>query len=334
MKRISRILILLPLVLWVSCLTKRETAVVTDKDKVPEQPTEPTQFEATLSEALFNASQTLLTVTVTCDMDWSAKLEDASWGAMGVVQKAADGHGGTVTVDLGFNTGKETRSNKVILTSGTAKLTKEFVQQGVDELVKPSALYLRGTQEGVLQFTPGMPWKVELADDSWLEAHPFEGAAGGPVSVSISAKEESVEKENRSGSVKIIFGGKYEVLVPVTQAGNDDLLNQTGRVIQLEDDLVEAEANVTQVSCILSADTYTWQVLHLPYGWGVSLLDIPYEQEIGETCHLCVKAITAAGEQFDLQMDARLIWKDRQLRWYRAVEEPEKYTFIIDNITR
>ena len=205
-------LLLLPLCAAVSCDVLGEMLQ-----------TDPTVFEASMTEQQLNASQTEVTAKVICDVRWTAKLEDSSWGSVSQTL-VTDDKSGIVVIDLGFNEGKEKRSNVLTITAGTKTMSLSFDQEGTASLITPAALQLRGTEASSLAFMPGVDWKL-ATESEWIALpERTSGLAGVDASLSISAKEEFIDLGTRTGSVVFTFDGKYQVSVPVTQYQTDAVI--------------------------------------------------------------------------------------------------------------
>lgn len=190
--------------------------------------TEPTVFEASLTEQQLNASQTEVTARITCDVKWTAKLADSSWGSISQTVMS-DNNIGHVVLNLGFNEGKK-RSNTLLVTAGTVTKSLSFDQGGLEELIQPANIQLRGTQPATVSFKPGVDWKL-TSDSPWLALpERTSGLAGVDASLSISAKEEFVDVGTRQGSVTFTFAGKYPVTVPVTQYQTDAIILEKDKV--------------------------------------------------------------------------------------------------------
>lgn len=206
----------------VTCLSCNGVAFEFYQDIVPGQK-DPTVFAATLSAEEVNASQTAITLAVSCDQPWTVKLEDASWAKLGTVE-AGTGYNGKLSIDLGFHTGTQVRRNAVVLSSGSTTLRRAFVQTGIGELVQPAALQLRGTRADTLRFFPGMDWTAQAADAPWLSFPDGKsGKAGEQARLAVAALEEYQDGQ-REAAVKLVFGGQYELSVPVTQYQTDALI--------------------------------------------------------------------------------------------------------------
>ena len=207
---------------------------------------EPTIFDVSLTETQLNASQTEVTVKVLCDIKWSAKLSDSSWGEIKETV-FSEGNTGIVVIGLGFNEGKDTRSNVITVTAGTKTASLAIDQGGLADLIKPSSLQIRGTEAATLDFKPGVNWTLS-SDTEWIALpERTSGLAGVDVSLSVSAKEEFVDVGTREGALTFTFDGKHTVSVPVTQY-------QTDAVI-LEATKLEANSKAQTVSVKVDYNT-------------------------------------------------------------------------------
>lgn len=220
--------------------------------------TEPSVFRAELSSDTLNATETAITVKVTCDMAWSVSLEDDSWAAVeGLKGTKAKDTNGEFTVKLGFNSSTNQRKNAVILKSGSTKLRKEFTQTGLAELLAPNHLTLADLPQ-TLTFNSAMMWAVTIPNDcKWMQCTPTSGPGGGDVVLTVEATEDFVDVGSRSGSFTIIFDGRHKVTVPVTQLQKDAIL------------LFDSEVAAPALGCSFSVDLgYNVDfVVDVPVSW-------------------------------------------------------------------
>ena len=208
--------------------------------------TDPTVFQVTLAEQQLNASKTEVAAKVVCDVKWTAKLEDSSWGSI-TQTIMSDDKSGIVLISLGFNEGKEKRSNILTVTAGSKTMSLSIDQEGTASLINPAALQLRGTEASTLSFLPGLDWKLATETD-WIKlSERTSGLAGIDVNLAISAKEEFIDVGTREGALTFTFDGKYKVTVPVTQY-------QTDAVI-LEQEALNVDYNAQTVSVKVDYNT-------------------------------------------------------------------------------
>lgn len=184
---------------------------------------DPTVFEATLAKTQINASQTEVTVSVICDVKWSAKLTDSSWGSIAQTLMS-DNNTGIIILDLGFNQGKDKRSNTLNVTAGSKTVSVSIEQEGVGSLFQPATLQLRGTAASLLSFLPGTDWKVTTETDWIVLPDKTIGLADTEAKLSIKAKDEFKDVGTREGALTFTFDGQYKVSVPVTQYQTDAII--------------------------------------------------------------------------------------------------------------
>ena len=208
---------LLPLCIAVSC------------DQIMEMmQTGPTVFEVSLTETQLNASHTETSVKVKCDFKWTAKLEDSSWGS--ITETTVWGDDGIVVINLGFNKDAASRSNTLTITSGKTSKSVDIRQGGLDDLIKPSSIQLRGTEASELSFLPGVDWKL-ATETGWIALpERTSGLAGIEAKLSVSANEEFIDLGTREGALTFTFDDKYTVTVPVTQYQTDAVILESTRL--------------------------------------------------------------------------------------------------------
>lgn len=197
----------------------------------PEETPKPTELALALERETVDASYLQIPVTVHCNKDWSAKLENPDWGRIIQLEKA-DNFDGTLILDLGFNTGAEARTNTLIITSSDRQEQKSFRQGGTDELFTPVAVQFRGTGADTLRFTPRLDWtaSVDPSCSDWLEIKDAQGKAGVPAALHIQPKEPFVDLGSRSGEIILVFDGQYTCHFPVSQYQKDVVLLDTESV--------------------------------------------------------------------------------------------------------
>ena len=189
--------------------------------------TDPTVFEASLTEQQLNASQTEVTAKIVCDVKWTAKLADSSWGSISQTL-VSENNTGLVVISLGFNEGKEKRSNILNISAGSKTLSLCIDQEGIGSLISPAAIQLRGTEASEVSFLPGVDWKLATESDWIALPERTSGLAGVEAKLSVSANEEFIDLGTREGALTFTFDGKYKVTVPVTQYQTDAvILEQT-----------------------------------------------------------------------------------------------------------
>ena len=238
--------------------------------------TDPTVFEASLVEQQINASQTEVTAKVICDVKWTATLEDSSWGS--IAQTIVSENTGIIVLDLGFNEGKEKRSNTLSIKAGSKTLSISIDQEGIGSLIDPVAVKLRGKNPSEVSFLPGLSWKL-TTDTAWIELpERTSGLAGADVKLSIKANEEFIDVGSREGSLTLTFDNKYKVAVPVTQY-------QTDAVI-LEQSQLEADCKAQTLS--LRVDSNTDYTVSTTASWVHPQASVP------------TKALNVSEEFFDI----------------------------------
>lgn len=188
--------------------------------------TEPTVFQVSLTSDSINASQTEVSAKIVCDIKWTAKLQDSSWGSIKETVVAGD-NTGIVVIDLGFNQSGESRSNVLVVTAGSKTSSVSIVQEGTETLFKPGKIQLRGVDAATLNFMPGTEWKMTSAPE-WMDTPSrLSGLAGVEATMSIKAKEEFVDVGSRNGVINFTFDGKYNVSLPVEQYQTDAIILET-----------------------------------------------------------------------------------------------------------
>ena len=183
--------------------------------------TEPTVFQASAPSFAAGALVKTVTVKVTCDYKWDARLENSSWGSVNV---NATEEGGTVDVVLGINTLPSERTNKLILTSGSQVIEKEITQQGYAQLFGKEEIVLVSTVRQSLVFTTPVKWTVRIAEGAdWITPLDQDYGSSGSVNLRLSAKSEFIDVGERTGAIEFTFDNDGTIRIPIRQRQKDTI---------------------------------------------------------------------------------------------------------------
>lgn len=190
--------------------------------QVPESERTPEVLEMSPSSANPSALQSAVSVTVRCDLHWTAELLDSSWGSVKVTQ-VTEGSGGTFSFEMGVNTSEESRENTLIVKAGKGEIRKTIIQGGLGTCFNPRSLQLSGTKEASVSFPSPSAWTAEVAEGvDWLEVKTPSGAEG-QAKLTVAAKDANENVGSRTGAVRITVGGnRFDI--PVVQAQTDVIL--------------------------------------------------------------------------------------------------------------
>ena len=171
-----------------------------------------------------NAFQTSVKVNVSCDISWSADLSDKSWAKIENLVRN-EGTGGSFTVTLTPNTGKDPRELVVKVTAGQGSTTATITQEGLDSFFKPSTITLSGTTAFNVNFTSPYDWTAEIASgEEWLTLRTKSGKAGSAV-LTCLAKDDNRNVGSREGAIRVKIG-TVSVEIPVVQGQKDVILGE------------------------------------------------------------------------------------------------------------
>lgn len=113
--------------------------------KIPESEREPARLLLEPEGAVqLSPFETSFTFSVSCDLHWSASLEDESWGEL-VIQDKKEGIGGTVLFNASDNLGEDNRTNVLVIKAGKGEIRRTITQEGIG----PDAGILRITTPGL-----------------------------------------------------------------------------------------------------------------------------------------------------------------------------------------
>lgn len=163
-------------------------------------------------------------VSISCDISWSAELSDKSWAKIENVVRN-EGTGGSFTVTLSPNTGKDPRETVIKVTAGQGSTTATITQEGLDTFFKPSTITLSGTVASNVNFTSPADWTAEIASGAeWLTLRTKSGKAGAAV-LTCLAKDDNRNVGSREGSIRVKIG-TVSVEIPVVQGQKDVILGE------------------------------------------------------------------------------------------------------------
>lgn len=193
---------------------------------ISEENKNPEVFQVSASATTASALQSSVTVKVTCDLDWSVKLSDESWGTITDIVKEK-GQGGSFVFSFEWNTADEARENTLLIRAGKVELSQPIKQEGIANFFKPGAITLTGMQQEKLAFKAPCNWTASITEGSdWLKIGST-GGSQGEVSLIVSAKDANENVGAREGSIKIDFG-KASFQIPVSQGQTDVIVLTTG----------------------------------------------------------------------------------------------------------
>lgn len=171
-----------------------------------------------------SAFQTSVKVSVSCDINWSADLSDKSWAKIENVVRN-EGSGGSFTVTLSPNTGKDPRETVIQVTAGQGSATVTITQGGLDMFFQPSTITLTGTVASDVRFISPSGWTAEIVSGAeWLTLRTKGGQAGTAV-LTCLAKDDNRNVGAREGAIRVTIGS-VSVEIPVVQGQKDVILGE------------------------------------------------------------------------------------------------------------
>lgn len=155
-----------------------------------------------------------LSLSVNCDVEWTASAEEGSW--LRIEGKEAS----ALMLSLPLNKSADSRSATVTVKAG--KLMKEVTvtQNGLSSLIKPLSLNIRGTEPGRIDVNIRASWNVGAKSD-WFTITK-ERSTTGTAYLLVTPADGNENVGERKSAITITFGGE-SVEIPVIQGQTDVL---------------------------------------------------------------------------------------------------------------
>ena len=141
---------------------------------------------------------------------WTAKFKYGNW--VKITYKGEE----SIIIKMDPNVGLADRTDSLVITAKDVILTVPVKQQSLLSILSSSGITLKGTDETSFNITSKNAWTIDMPE--WLHVNPTAGI--GPATIKVSAFTEHEDVDNRSGKLKITFGGKYYNM-PVVQPKKD-----------------------------------------------------------------------------------------------------------------
>lgn len=141
---------------------------------------------------------------------WTAKFKYGNW--VKITYKGEE----SIIIKMEPNVGLTDRTDSLVITAKDVILTVPVKQQSLLSILSSSGITLKGTDETSFNITSKNAWTIDMPE--WLHVNPTAGI--GSATIKVSAFTEHEDVDNRSGKLKITFGGKYYNM-PVVQPKKD-----------------------------------------------------------------------------------------------------------------
>ena len=151
-------------------------------------------------------------VYISSDLLWYATLKDGSWCTLGE-QSYYNEFTTSLTFRVQANSSMESRTDSLIVISGTETRKIAIVQNSVSSLIDTDAIELYSTLPVQYKFNSKGAWTVEQRGD-WFTVSPDSYSTGNVVT--FTANEDNRNTEQREGSVTFKLGG-LSLTLPVRQ---------------------------------------------------------------------------------------------------------------------
>lgn len=216
------------------------------------QQTEPTFFRVSETSVSLPVDGGSRDVGVSCDFSWSASPKSGSW--LKSSSTVLEGDAGTITITAGFNDSAESRSDTVIVKSGSSVSRIAVTQAGMNSLLSQTAVTIADKGKVAFVLEALDDWTAEpvltKSSASWFEISPSSGKKGSQL-ISVLPLEQNLNIGDRTGYAKITMGGR-NLYVTVTQKQTDAILLSSDKVeISNKESSFEVEVR-TNVNCTAS----------------------------------------------------------------------------------
>ncbi len=186
----------------------------------------PATFEISLPEGPYTAATQDIECTVTCEMEWTARLKHGSWVRVSRPRERSN-EARYVTLSLSLNESEELRKDTLVLQAGDAVREVEIRQDGLSSLISPRTLVLEGTEPQTVRIHAPGQWRLRVpGSTNWLALSEKEGGSD-PLEVTLRATEPFIGVDSRT--VELSFVSTVDQ-IPLT-------------VTQLQTDAIEVPEN-------------------------------------------------------------------------------------------
>lgn len=170
-----------------------------------------TFVNATPAAPVLTADEQDITLNIETNApSWTAKFKYGNW--VKIAYKGEE----SIIIKMEPNVGLTDRTDSLVITAKDVILTVPVKQQSLLSILSSSGITLKGTDETSFNITSKNAWTIDMPE--WLRVNPNAGI--GPATIKVSAFTEHEDVDNRSGKLKITFGGKYYNM-PVVQPKKD-----------------------------------------------------------------------------------------------------------------
>ena len=188
----------------------------------------PKTFEINPEASHISALAQSLEYIVNCDKAWTATMSNGSWAKV----EHTDNLTGDITVSVRLNESADTRTDTLIVNSGTLYLKVPVVQEGMSSVLSTTDLILVKTNPGSITIHATADWTTDLVgastDFSWLDMEPKSGSAG-DTETKFRANKDNLNVGDRNLMVKFKMDGN-NFYATVTQKQTDALISTRSKV--------------------------------------------------------------------------------------------------------
>lgn len=188
---------------------------------------DPSIFTITPKSTSITAVSQTMEYTVDCDKDWTASMAFGTWTQI----SNADVLTGKIMVSARLNETEETRSDTLIVKSGTKSLRVPLVQKGLNSILSTTSLTLTGMEPGTITVNASADWTATITgtiDASWITMDRASGSTG-ESTIKFQANAENYNIGDRNVLIKFEMGGDI-FFATVTQKQTDAILKDSDKV--------------------------------------------------------------------------------------------------------
>ena len=187
---------------------------------------DPTIFSISPKSTNISAVSQSMEYDVECDKAWTASMALGLWTSL-----KSSNETGKIVVSALLNDSADTRSDTLIVRSGSKSLKVPFVQKGLNSILSTTALTLVGMEPGTITVNASADWTATITgtiDASWITMDRSSGSKG-ESTIKFQANAENYNIGDRNVLIKFEMGGDI-FYATVTQKQTDAILKDRDKV--------------------------------------------------------------------------------------------------------
>ena len=188
---------------------------------------DPKIFSISPASTSISAVSQTMEYSVDCDKDWTANMAIGLWASI----KETNAENGRIVVTALLNDSTDSRSDTLIVKSGSKSLKVPFVQKGLNSILSSTSVTLIGTEPCTITVHASDNWTASIVgtiDASWITMDRNSGGKGNS-EIKFQANEENLNVGDRNVLVKFVMGNDT-FNATVTQKQTDAILKDPDKV--------------------------------------------------------------------------------------------------------